>query len=259
MLSFNSDEEAAAVAALLNRPIAWTTAEELAGDLAWEVAHADDVLWQLNRAGWIDVGPVILEEVGPEGYVTYSLLKTYCLSPFGAYNLGLVVEEVGETGWRWAAKPLRDDAPKSIPESDFERDPIEDRPDPRSAIHQVERAEEWELAIAKRRERGKSVLIEDHYYPVVFLGLSLMVWTERGQGERVARGTKAKCKRTWKGPCPGCLGRRLETHEYCLVCDAWGRDSIFREVANADRATHRPHPGSRAAPAHRGREAKEAS
>ncbi len=194
------------LSALADAPIAWVAPTVLADRLGLEPAVTEDLLADLDIAGWICVWD---QEDGP----------TVTLTSWGASQLGLHLVEIGEEeSPRWW--PVGDPAPPA-PRArqvfakersallDFVVDPC---PSP------------LEEAIAAEARTGLLTAPERNWpRPRLLVGSGLTPWP----------GPSADAKHN----CPACGEMPLPAHAYCVRCDRWGLDADLSEALDCQGET----------------------
>lgn len=192
--------------ALLDAPVAWRTPAQLAAAIGRGVDETNDLLCDLELAGWL-----VVWDAEPGPLVT--------LSPLAAARWGVRLVETGpgETP-RWARAfdpdpPL----PRAKHVCAHERAAslafvVDPAPAPDLAAERSERAEALARSPDAADAAARSARPEFLPRPSILIGLGLS---------------------PWPGPfaapfalCPVCGGRTLPPQMYCLYCDRWGLDGL---------------------------------
>jgi hypothetical protein len=194
---------------LVKAPVAWQSAEDIAQALLWNVEETNDLLCDMDIAGWISVW-----DIEPRPLIT--------LSTLAAHHYRVILVELGpDEVPRWS---LRGEPAPVPPKAKFvspsERHARQDKAlDPNlSPDLLMEQAEDQaQRATRYRQFLAATCRVEDLPHPCHFLGQSLTPWPGPPQSNRPER-------------CPVCAGRPLQPHVYCLYCNRWGLDDVLMKL-----------------------------
>jgi hypothetical protein len=206
---------------LVQAPVAWQSATDIARTLLWDVEETTDLLSDMDVAGWVSVW--VIE---PEPVVT--------LSALAAYHYHVVLVEIGPKEQpRWSLLGEPDPVPpraKNVASCDHHarQDKILDpSPSPDLVLEQSEI--QAERAAHYRRRLAATCRVEDLPLPCHLLGQNRTAWPGPTQSN------DPKPQR-----CPVCAGRPLLPHVYCLYCNRWGLDDVLRKLLEQSAQSGRP-------------------
>ena len=206
------------VQALVNAPVAWQSPAELAATMGLEVEETTDLLAGLDAEGWLSAWERELDVV-----VT--------LSVEAASRLGVRLVEFGRDEVpRWARRG-DPEPPRSKASGVFRGGKaagLELVVDSSMTLQEsIERAEEALEGRAVAPDPRQRPGIERLPGPTLLIGSGLTPWPGPEDGR--------------KSSCPSCGSRRLKPSMYCLYCDRWGLDHLFKgEPAGRPRAPRGP-------------------
>jgi hypothetical protein len=194
---------------LVEAPVAWQSAADIARALVWDVEETTDLLSDMDVAGWVSVW--VIE---PEPVIT--------LSTLAAYHYHVVLVEIGpEEQPRWSLAGEPDPIPpraKNVAscEHHARQDKLLDSNlSPDLAMEEAET--QAEDAARYRGRRAPTCRVEDLPLPSHLLGQSLTPWPGPPRPDGPQR-------------CPVCAGRPLMPHVYCLYCNRWGLDDVLLKL-----------------------------
>jgi hypothetical protein len=193
------------IAAILAAPIAWQSPAELAGATGFGREETTDLLAVLDAGGWLSAWD------RPDGAVV-----TLSVAAASRLEVRLVESGPGQAPrWAWRTDP---EPPEPKAQGVFRSGRVaamELVVDPRPSPEQLtERAEEMAIRWSGSTVPRGPIQAEMLPRPTILVGTGLSPWPGPGDGR--------------KASCPACRSRRLGPFSYCLCCDRWGLDHLFR-------------------------------
>jgi hypothetical protein len=204
-----SESWSAVLTAIVEGPLAWSGASDLAEALAWEVDSVCEVLCELTLNG-------LVEPWARADGVAHTL------TPLAARGLEVHIVERG-LNWRPRWEPIDRRRRVARPGRGTDDGALARVPDPGPGPAEIAEASD---ELSKWRPRGP-MRVEHLPRPTVLLMGCETDWSERSSAVAGRHAPTAGATTRTKRRCSACQGRRLSPSTYCLRCNRWGLDGLI--------------------------------